>query len=283
MPARDNRRRRQSGLAFVDSLQSVSRVVGLVGDALSPGNSKYYGTDSAGDKGFYDLPAGGGGGMIYPGAGIAVSTGTAWDGSITDNSTLWNMAYDWGDHSQANYAHKTETEPVLFSGPVMFIAGLTVVASVLGVGLGPQNLVFSVEPTRGTIIFDGGLYGLGRYDAGGDPENLTVHDCGRLILISAENTSVHIYLPSADDNRLQYKFAIKTVPSPGWGYHIHVQPETEDHFIGTLFFEETDAWIETQGNWENPPPGSGDSFSLHCDGDGNWFSYQVHGRWACSS
>jgi len=31
--------------------------------------------------------------MIYPGAGIAVSTGTSWDTSITDNSANWNTAY----------------------------------------------------------------------------------------------------------------------------------------------------------------------------------------------
>lgn len=31
--------------------------------------------------------------MVYPAAGIAVSTGTAWGTSITDNSTNWNTAY----------------------------------------------------------------------------------------------------------------------------------------------------------------------------------------------
>lgn len=31
--------------------------------------------------------------MVYPGAGIAVSTGTAWGTSITDNSSNWNAAY----------------------------------------------------------------------------------------------------------------------------------------------------------------------------------------------
>jgi len=31
--------------------------------------------------------------MTYPGAGIAVSTGSAWDTSITDNSSNWNTAY----------------------------------------------------------------------------------------------------------------------------------------------------------------------------------------------
>jgi hypothetical protein len=37
------------------------------------------------------------GAMVYPGAGIAVSTGSAWGTSITDNSTNWNTAYT---HSQ---------------------------------------------------------------------------------------------------------------------------------------------------------------------------------------
>jgi len=33
------------------------------------------------------------GAQVYPGAGIAVSTGSAWGTSITDNSTNWNTAY----------------------------------------------------------------------------------------------------------------------------------------------------------------------------------------------
>lgn len=37
--------------------------------------------------------SGGGGGMVYPGAGIALSTGSAWGTSITDNSADWNTAY----------------------------------------------------------------------------------------------------------------------------------------------------------------------------------------------
>jgi hypothetical protein len=37
--------------------------------------------------------SGGGGSMVYPAAGIAVSTGTAWGTSITNNSTDWNTAY----------------------------------------------------------------------------------------------------------------------------------------------------------------------------------------------
>ena len=63
---------------------------------------------------------GGGGGMIYPDAGIALSTGSAWGTSITNNSTNWNSAFGWGDHSGlylapsdtsemlSNYAELTE-------------------------------------------------------------------------------------------------------------------------------------------------------------------------------
>lgn len=36
---------------------------------------------------------GGGSGMIYPAAGIALSAGTYWGSSITNNSTNWNTAY----------------------------------------------------------------------------------------------------------------------------------------------------------------------------------------------
>jgi hypothetical protein len=43
------------------------------------------------------------GAMTYPGAGIAVSTGSAWGASITNNSANWNTAYGWGDHTSAGY------------------------------------------------------------------------------------------------------------------------------------------------------------------------------------
>jgi hypothetical protein len=42
---------------FSDSLNEVAGTVNLHGDSATPGNSKYYGTDGAGAKGFYALPA----------------------------------------------------------------------------------------------------------------------------------------------------------------------------------------------------------------------------------
>ena len=51
--------------------------------------------------------------MVYPGAGIALSTGTAWGTSIVNNSADWNTAYGWGDHASAGYLTSyTETDPV---------------------------------------------------------------------------------------------------------------------------------------------------------------------------
>lgn len=45
------------------------------------------------------MAAGGGGGMVYPSAGIPLSNGTAWLTSITDNSANWNTAFGWGNHA----------------------------------------------------------------------------------------------------------------------------------------------------------------------------------------
>ena len=41
--------------------------------------------------------------MIYPSAGIPISTGTGWGTSITNNSTNWNTAFGWGNHATQGY------------------------------------------------------------------------------------------------------------------------------------------------------------------------------------
>jgi hypothetical protein len=50
--------------------------------------------------------------MIYPAAGIALSTGTAWGTSITNNSANWNTAYGWGNHATAGYAASSHTHSI---------------------------------------------------------------------------------------------------------------------------------------------------------------------------
>lgn len=47
--------------------------------------------------------------MVYPGAGIPLSTGSGWGTSITNNSSNWNTAYGWGNHASAGYQLKPAT------------------------------------------------------------------------------------------------------------------------------------------------------------------------------
>lgn len=51
-------------LNFINSLSKSGANVSLVNDSATPGNSKYYGTDSGGTKGFFTLPSGGTWGSI---------------------------------------------------------------------------------------------------------------------------------------------------------------------------------------------------------------------------
>jgi hypothetical protein len=57
----------------------------LSGDSAAPGNDKYYGTDSGGTKGYYALPAGGGGGSDWDSTVTKTS-----DQTVTNNATLQN-------------------------------------------------------------------------------------------------------------------------------------------------------------------------------------------------
>jgi hypothetical protein len=45
--------------------------------------------------------------MVYPSAGIALSSGTGWGTSITNNSANWNTAFGWGNHALAGYVPYT--------------------------------------------------------------------------------------------------------------------------------------------------------------------------------
>jgi len=71
------------------------------------------------EDGAWEVPAGDGGGteMVYPGSGIARSTGSGWAASLPDNSSGWNeaamwvaangananTAFGWGNHALVGY------------------------------------------------------------------------------------------------------------------------------------------------------------------------------------
>ena len=52
---------------------------------------------TSGTRSWVALPTGGS--MTYPGAGIPISTGSAWGTSIVNNSANWNTAFSWGNHA----------------------------------------------------------------------------------------------------------------------------------------------------------------------------------------
>lgn len=51
------------------------------------------------------------GSMVYPSAGIALSNGTGWSASLSDNHASWDIAYGWGNHANQSYL-TVESDPV---------------------------------------------------------------------------------------------------------------------------------------------------------------------------
>lgn len=69
--------------------------IGTLTAQTDTGSYKPLVVDASGNvqKSTYWYGSGGGGGMVYPGAGIPLSTGSGWGTSITNNSGNWNTAY----------------------------------------------------------------------------------------------------------------------------------------------------------------------------------------------
>ena len=77
------------GIGVKKSLEVDAGEVQLVNDELAPGNSKYYGTDGGGTKGFHDLPAGGG--LVGGGAFVLGSWTQTADGGGAPASGQWDI------------------------------------------------------------------------------------------------------------------------------------------------------------------------------------------------
>jgi len=92
-----------------------------------------------------------GGSMVYPtGSGIPlVVNGTSWGTTIANNSTNWNTAYNWGDHSSAGYATPQDINDTMD----VYLDNAT-----LGVALADSNIYNGGYVTRAfaeSIIYDG--------------------------------------------------------------------------------------------------------------------------------
>jgi hypothetical protein len=81
-----------AAIGALDSISDVALVAAAYGDLLMFDGSNWV------DRATSTLGISGGS-MTYPGAGIALSTGSGWDTSIADASANWNTAYGWGNHA----------------------------------------------------------------------------------------------------------------------------------------------------------------------------------------
>jgi hypothetical protein len=115
-------------LTFSNSLSRSTNTITLVNDSATPGNSKYYGTDAGGTKGFYALPSGGTTDHASLTTGLAyVGTNhTGFEASLTFNSPLSrstntisipvvNGSQD-GYLSSANWTTFNAKEPAITAG-----------------------------------------------------------------------------------------------------------------------------------------------------------------------
>jgi hypothetical protein len=104
---------------------------------------------------------GGGGSMVYPGAGIALSTGSAWGTSITDNSANWNTAFGWGNHASAGYMSLAGTQTN--SGTKTFLNGSFKLRNVANTfdatfsNTNTSNRTYSLPDVSGTIALTSNL------------------------------------------------------------------------------------------------------------------------------
>lgn len=107
--------------------------------------------------------------MIYPAAGIALSTGTGWGTSITNNSGNWNTAFGWGNHASAGYLTGiTSTQvttalgftPYNATNPAGYITGI----SFANVSSKPTTLsgygITDAVPSARTITINGTAFDL---------------------------------------------------------------------------------------------------------------------------
>ena len=155
------------GIQGTQGVQGASGTQGIQGIQGAQGRQGIQGiTGIQGIQGIQGIT----GPTIYPGAGIAISTGSSWATSYTNNCAYWDQAWSWGNHALMGYAIKSSDETI--TGSWTFSTGNPIMATDLylndGVWLSfgttrdrayiqysgmNKALQFSVDPTKDASIF----------------------------------------------------------------------------------------------------------------------------------
>jgi hypothetical protein len=160
-------------LAYDSNLQSFVNVFTL---PTTDSTSGYVlSTNGAGTLSWVANGSGGGGSMVYPGAGIAVSTGSAWGTSLTaptgtivgtsDSQTLTNKTISGSSNTLSNIANSSLTNSsITINGTSVSLGGSTSVGTVTSVGgTGTVNgiTLTGTVTSSGSLTLGGTLSGIG--------------------------------------------------------------------------------------------------------------------------
>lgn len=100
---------------------SANRTLSLVNDAATPGNDKYYGTDSGGAKGYFDLPSGGAA-QIDDLSDVDTTTTPPTDGQAlvwNDTNSVWEPGSSTGGFIEGDGIAKVTVGNTAPSGPAI--------------------------------------------------------------------------------------------------------------------------------------------------------------------
>ncbi len=241
-----------------DTQLSDSQVQDIVGGMVN-GNSETNidVTYSAGKLNFN--VTGGGSEMVYPAAGIPVSTGTAWGTSITNNSANWNTAYGWGDHAAAGYltsevdgSTTNELQTLSLAGNELAISdGNTVDLSTITGGSATTEAELESDLADVTNVYTNNDFDISDYD-GYDYWRLYVDGIFKNVISTQNNFN----LVAGDNLTATYTIPNNTITLDAT-YNQLTQEEVQD-FVGSM----------VSGNREY-------GVSVVYDDDGNEFDFDL--------
>ncbi|MEO6727743.1 MAG: hypothetical protein ABIM96_02340, partial [Candidatus Saccharimonas sp.] len=111
---------------------SANRTLSLVNDSATPGNTKYYGTDGTGTKGYYTVPAGNSGTVTT----MSVTTANGVSGSVTNPTTTPAISLTLGAITPSSVASTGAVSGTNLSGTNTGDQTITLTGDVTGSGTG---------------------------------------------------------------------------------------------------------------------------------------------------